>query len=65
MGLVIALSTAAVLVRMGLGGALGDRWRGWLHLLFAGSGVGIAILAGLSLVLRGFGGVFERNDPKT
>jgi predicted MFS family arabinose efflux permease len=69
MGLVIALSTAAVPLGMGLGGALGDRWRGSLHLLFAGSGVGIAILAGLSLVLRGFGGVFERprerNDPKT
>lgn len=60
MALVIALSTAAVPIGMGLGGMLGDRWRSSLHLVFAGSGVGIAILAGLSFVLRGFGGVFER-----
>jgi MFS family permease len=60
MALVIALSTAAVPVGMGLGGMLGDRWRGSLHLVFAGSGVAIAVLAGLSSVLRGFGGIFER-----
>lgn len=60
MALVMALSTAAVPVGMGLGGMLGDRWRSSLHLVFVGSGVAIAILAGLSSVLRGFGGVFEQ-----
>lgn len=69
MALVIALSTAAVPVGMGLGGMLGDRWRSSLPLVFVGSGVAIAILAGLSSVLRGFGGVFERphgeGDPRT
>jgi hypothetical protein len=69
MALVIALSTAAVPVGMGLGGMLGDRWRSSLQLVFVGSGVAIAILAVLSAVLRGFGGVFERphgeGDPRT
>jgi MFS family permease len=69
MALVIALSTAAVPVGMGLGGMLGDRWRGSLQLVFVGSGVAIAILAVLTSVLRGFGAVFERPhgeaDPRT
>jgi DHA3 family macrolide efflux protein-like MFS transporter len=69
MALVIALSTAAVPVGMGLGGMLGDRWRSSLQLVFVGSGVAIAILAVLSSVLRGFGGIFERphgkGDPRT
>jgi MFS family permease len=60
MALVIAVSTAAVPIGMGLGGVLGDRWRSSLHLVFAGSGVAIAILAGFSSVSRGFGRVFER-----
>ena len=60
MALVIALSTAAVPIGMGLGGVLGDRWRHSLPLAFAGSGSAIAILAGLSWVLPGFGSVFER-----
>jgi MFS family permease len=59
MALVIALSTAAVPIGMGIGGVLGDHWRSSLPLVFAGSGVAIAILAGLSTVLRGFGDVFE------
>jgi hypothetical protein len=54
---------------MALGGALGDRWRGSLHLVFAGSGLAIAILAALSSVLRGFGDLFEGHriwsDAKT
>jgi MFS family permease len=69
MALVIALSTAAVPVGMGVGGMLGDRWRSSLQLVLVGSGVAIAILAVLSSVLRGFGGVFERPhgdaDPRT
>jgi predicted MFS family arabinose efflux permease len=60
MALVIGLSTAAVPVGMGLGGMLGDRWRSSLPLVFAGSGVAIAILTGLSTVLRGFDTVLER-----
>jgi predicted MFS family arabinose efflux permease len=60
MALVIAVSTAAVPIGMGLGGVLGDRWRSSLHLVFAGTGVALGILAGLSSVLRGFGAFFER-----
>jgi MFS family permease len=60
MALVIALSTAAVPIGMGLGGVLGDRWRSSLHLVFVGSGVAIAILAGLSWAVRGFGRVFDQ-----
>ena len=60
MALVIALSTAAVPIGMGLGGLLGDRWRGSLHLVFAGSGAAIALLAGVSGAMRGFGGVFAQ-----
>jgi MFS transporter, DHA3 family, macrolide efflux protein len=59
LALVIALSTAAVPIGMGLGGVLGDRWRTSLPLVFAGSGLAIATLAGLSWVSRGFGSVFE------
>lgn len=62
MALVIALSTAAVPIGMGLGGVLGDRWRSSLPLVFAGSGVAIAIFVGLSWAARGFGGVFDRRD---
>jgi predicted MFS family arabinose efflux permease len=58
LALVIALSTAAVPVGMGLGGVLGDRWPRSLELVFAGSSVGIALLAGLSWAVPGFGGVF-------
>jgi MFS transporter, DHA3 family, macrolide efflux protein len=60
MALVIALSTAAAPLGMGLGGMLGDHWRSSLHLVFAGSGIAIASLAIVSSVLRGFGSVFER-----
>ena len=60
LALVIALSTAAVPIGMALGGVLGDRWRSSLHLVFGGSGVAIAIVAGLSWAVRGFGGVFDR-----
>jgi MFS family permease len=61
MALVIALGTAAVPIGMGLGGVLGDRWRNSLHLVFAASGVAIALLAGLSWAVRGFGGVLDMN----
>ena len=67
MALVIALSSAAVPLGMGLGGLLGDRWRGSLQLVFAGSGVAIALLAGVSAAMPGFGGVFatgHRNGTK-
>lgn len=60
MALVIALSTAAVPIGMGLGGVLGDRWRSALPLVIAGSGVAIASLTGASWAVRGFGRVFER-----
>lgn len=59
LALVIALSTVAVPIGMGLGGVLGDRWRTSLHLVFVGSGLAIATLAGVSWVSRGFGSVFE------
>jgi DHA3 family tetracycline resistance protein-like MFS transporter len=62
MALVIALSTAAVPIGMGIGGVLGDHWRSSLPIVFAGSAVAIAILAGVSKVLRGFGDVFERRS---
>ena len=60
MALVIALSTAAVPVGMGLGGVLGDHWRHSLEVVMAGSGVAIALLAGLSWASRGFGELFDR-----
>ena len=60
MALVIALSTAAVPIGMGLGGVLGDRWRASIDVVFAGSGVAIASLAGMSWTVRGFGRVFDR-----
>jgi len=60
MALVIALSTAAVPIGMGLGGVLGDRWRSSLPLVIGGSGVAIAILTGASWAVRGFGSIFER-----
>jgi MFS transporter, DHA3 family, macrolide efflux protein len=59
LALVIALSTAAVPIGMGLGGVLGDRWRTSLPLVFVASGLAIATLAALSWILRGFGSVFE------
>jgi predicted MFS family arabinose efflux permease len=59
LALVIALSTAAVPIGMGLGGVLGDRWRTSLPLVLGGSGLAIAALAGVSWVSRAFGSVFE------
>jgi hypothetical protein len=46
-------------IGLGFGGVLGDRWRTSLHLVFVGTGLAIATLAGLSSVLRGIGSVFE------
>ena len=60
LALVIALSTAAVPIGMGLGGVLGDRWRSSLQVVLAGSGLALGILAGLSWAVRGFGGVLDR-----
>ena len=54
MALVIASSTAAVPLGMGLGGLLGDLWRESLPLIVAGCGLAIALLAALSLTVRGF-----------
>lgn len=54
MALLIALSMAATPVGIGLGGVLGDLWRSSLTLVIAGSGLAIAVLAGLSWVARGF-----------
>lgn len=62
MALVIALSTAAVPVGMGLGGVLGDVWRESLPYVFAGSGLAIAALVGISLMIRGFDSVFDRRE---
>jgi len=60
MALVIALSTAAVPVGMGIGGVLGDVWRESLPQVFAGSGLAIAVLVGISLMTRGFDAVCDR-----
>lgn len=60
MAVVIALSTAAVPIGMGLGGVLGDRWRNSLQVVLAGSGGAIAALVGVSWAVRDFGAVFDR-----
>lgn len=60
MALVIALSTAAVPIGMGLGGVLGDLWRESLPAVVAGSGLAIALVAALSWTSTGFAGVLER-----
>jgi len=59
LALLIALSMAATPVGLGLGGVLGDLWRSSLTLVIAGSGLAIAVLAGLSWVARGFDGVIQ------
>ncbi|MGH9347799.1 MAG: MFS transporter [Vicinamibacterales bacterium] len=64
MALVIALSTAAVPIGMGLGGVLGDVWGGSLPLVFAGSGVAIAMLVGISLKAAGFSAVLRQEGVK-
>lgn len=61
MALVIALSSAAVPVGMGIGGVMGDRWRASLDTVFAGSGVAIAILAAVSWGAAGFADVLDRH----
>jgi predicted MFS family arabinose efflux permease len=58
MSLVIAVSTAAVPIGMALGGVMGDLWRGSLPLVFAGCGIAIAMLTGLSWRIGGFSDVF-------
>ena len=62
MALVIALSTAAVPIGMGLGGALGDLWRGSLPLVFAGSGAAIATLAAISCRAEGLGALLDGKE---
>jgi MFS family permease len=59
MSLVIAVSTAAVPIGMGLGGVMGDLWRGSLPVVFAGCGAAIAMLVGFSWRIGGFGDVFD------
>jgi MFS transporter, DHA3 family, macrolide efflux protein len=65
MALVISLSTAAVPIGMALGGVLGDVWRGSLALVFAGSGLAIASLAGVSFMTSGLGAVLEARSSGT
>jgi MFS family permease len=60
MALVIALSTAAVPTGIALGGVMGDVWRSSLPSVFAGSGLAVAFLTGLSWTASGFDRVFER-----
>jgi MFS family permease len=60
MALVIALSTAAVPTGIALGGVIGDVWRSSLPSVFAGSGLAVAFLTGLSWTASGFDRVFER-----
>lgn len=63
MALVIAISTAAVPIGMGVGGALGDVWRSSLAGVIAGCGLAIAGLACASWV-PGFGAVFVAEEPR-
>lgn len=59
MALVVALSTAVVPLGMGLGGLMGDIWRGSLPLVFAGCGAAIAILIAVSSWMAGFGELLD------
>lgn len=54
MALIIVLSTAAVPIGMGLGGVMGDLWRGSLPLVFVGCSVAIAILIAVGSRMPGF-----------
>lgn len=59
MALVIAVSTAAVPLGMGLGGVMGNLWKASLPLVFAGGGVAIAMLIAASWRMKGFGDVVD------
>ena len=59
MALLIALSTAAVPIGMGLGGVMGDHWRSSLRLVLVGCGTAIGLLAGVSCTVRSFDRVFR------
>ena len=59
MALLIALSTAAVPIGMGLGGVMGDHWRSSLQLVLVGCGSAIGLLAGVSCTVRNFDHVFR------
>jgi predicted MFS family arabinose efflux permease len=59
MALVVALSTAAVPIGMGLGGVMGDLWRGSIPLVFSVCGGAIAILIAVSMQMPGFGDVLD------
>lgn len=59
MGLLIALSTAAVPIGMGLGGVMGDHWRSSLRLVLVGCGTTMGLLAGVSWTVRSFDSVFR------
>jgi MFS family permease len=65
MALVVALSTAAVPIGMGLGGVLGDLWRGSLASVFATCGGAIAILIAVGARIPGFGDVLDARDGRT
>jgi len=54
MAWVIALSSVAVPIGMGLGGVPGELWGGSLRLVFAGCGGAIAILVAVSWGITGF-----------
>lgn len=59
MALVVALSTAAVPIGMGLGGVAGDLWRRSLPVVFAACGVAIAILIVIGARVPGFGELLD------
>lgn len=63
MALVVALSTAAVPIGMGLGGVLGDLWRGSLASVFAACGGAIAILIAVGARMPGFGDLLDAGMP--
>jgi hypothetical protein len=65
MALVVALSTAAVPIAMGLGGVMGDLWRGSIAFIFAACGGAMAILIAVSVRMPGFGDVLDARDAGT
>jgi MFS family permease len=65
MALVVAVSTAAVPVGMGLGGVMGDLWRDSLGFVFGACGAAIAVLAAMSVRMPGFGDVLNAPDART
>lgn len=59
MSLVVAVSTAAVPIGLGLGGVMGDLWRESIAPVFAACGGAIAILIAVGVQMPGFGDVLD------